>query len=90
MKRSSPARPSCGAPTRCCVLRVLYAASLPACYLMKRGVPALYATEKLSEQKYVFQRIFETGVMLEGVMSPGGIKVAHDVEPNSDETIAGS
>ena len=70
-------------------IAVLYAASLPACYLMKRGVPALYATEKLSEQKYVFQRIFETGVMLEGVMSPGGIKVAHDVEPNSDETIAG-
>jgi hypothetical protein len=70
-------------------IAVLYAASLPACYLMKRGVPALYATEKLSEQKYVFQRIFETGVMLEGVMSPGGIKVAHDVEPNSDEIIAG-
>jgi hypothetical protein len=70
-------------------IAVLYAASLPACYLMKRGVPALYATEKLSEQKYVFQRIFETGVMLEGVMSPGGIKVAHDVEPNSDEAIAG-
>lgn len=70
-------------------IAVLYAASLPACYLMKRGVPALYATDKLAEQKYVFQRIFETGVMLEGVMSPGGIKVAHDVEPNSDETIAG-
>ena len=29
-------------------IAVLYAASLPACYLMKRGVPALYATEKLS------------------------------------------
>lgn len=70
-------------------IAVLYAASLPACYLMKKGVPALYATDKLSEQRYVFQRIFETGVMLEGVMSPGGVKVIHDVEPSSDATVAG-
>jgi hypothetical protein len=70
-------------------IAVLYASSLPACYLMKKGVPALYATDKLSEQRYVFQRIFETGVMLEGVMSPAGVKVIHDVEPNSDAAIAG-
>ena len=70
-------------------IAVLYASSLPACYLMKKGVPALYATDKLSEQRYVFQRIFETGVMLEGVMSPGGVKVIHDVEPSSDAAIAG-
>jgi len=69
-------------------IAVLYAASLPACYLMRRGVPALYATEKLSEQKYVFQRIFETGVMLEGVMSPGGIKLMTDVDPSPDTMIA--
>ena len=69
-------------------IAVLYGASLPACYLMQKGVPALYATEKLSEQKYIFQRIFETGLMLEGVMSPGGVKVVHDVEPNADALMA--
>ena len=69
-------------------IAVLYGSSLPACYLMQKGVPALYATEKLSEQKYVFQRIYETGLMLEGVMSPGGIKVVHDVEPNTDAAMA--
>ena len=69
-------------------IAVLYGSSLPACYLMQKGVPALYATEKLSEQKYVFQRIYETGLMLESVMSPGGIKVVHDVEPNTDALMA--
>jgi hypothetical protein len=69
-------------------IAVLYGASLPACYLMQRGVPALYATDKLAEQKYVFQRIYETGLMLEAVMSPGGVKVVHDVEPNTDALMA--
>ncbi len=68
-------------------IAVLYAASLPACYLMKKGVPALYRTEKLAEQKYVFQRIYETGLMLESVMCPGGIKVIQDVEPSHDMRI---
>ncbi|MEI6714607.1 MAG: oxygenase MpaB family protein [Verrucomicrobiota bacterium] len=64
------------------MLGVLYAASLPACYLMKNGIPALYQTEKLRDQKYIFQRIYETGVMLEGVMKPGGLRVVQDVQPD--------
>jgi len=68
-------------------IAVLYASSLPSCYLMKKGVPALYRTEKLAEQKYVFQRIYETGLMLESVMCPGGLKVIQDVEPSHDMRI---
>jgi hypothetical protein len=68
-------------------IAVLYASSLPSCYLMKKGVPALYRTEKLAEQKYVFQRIYETGLMLEAVMAPGGLKVVQDVEPSHDARI---
>ena len=60
---------------------VLYAASLPACYLMKKGVPALNQTEKLAEHKYVFQRIYETGLMLDGVLHPGGLRVIEDHAP---------
>jgi len=69
-------------------IAVLYASSLPSCYLMKKGVPALYRTEKLAEQRYVFQRIYETGLMLESVMSRGGLKVIQDVEPNTDAIMA--
>ncbi len=67
------------------MLGVLYAASLPACYLMKRGIPALYQTAKLKDQKYVFQRIYETGLMLDAVMSPGGIELVQDVMPDADD-----
>lgn len=67
------------------MLGILYAASLPACYLMKNGIPALYQTAKLKESKYVFQRIYETGLMLDAVMSPGGIQLVHDVMPDSDD-----
>ena len=49
-------------------LLALYAASLPACYLMKNGIPALYKTEKLREHQYIFQRIYETGLMLAATM----------------------
>jgi len=69
-------------------IAVLYAASLPACYLMKKGVPALYRTEKLAEQEYIFQRIYETGLMLEDVMKAGGIKVVTDNHVHADELLA--
>ena len=67
------------------MLGILYAASLPACYLMKNGIPALYQTAKLKDSKYVFQRIYETGLMLDAVMSPGGIELVHDVIPDSHD-----
>ena len=69
------------------VLIILYAASLPACYLMKAGVPVLYSTEKLKEQTYIFQRIYETGLMLEQVLTPGGISVMHDMKRDGDPAI---
>lgn len=59
-------------------LGVLYAASLPACYLIARGIPALYDTAKLLDSRYIFQRIYETGVMLDAVMRPGGIRVVQE------------
>ncbi len=68
-------------------LAVLYSASLPSCYLMKRGIPALYRSEKLREQRYIFQRIYETGRMLEAVMDPGGIQVLEDKVLDEDELL---
>ncbi len=66
------------------MLGALYAASLPACYLIKNGIPALYQTGKL-KGRYIYQRIFETGIMLEAVMQPGGLEVVNDVTHDEDE-----
>ncbi len=67
------------------MLGILYAASLPACYLMKNGIPALYQTAKLKDSKYIFQRIYETGLMLDAVMSPGGLRLVQDAMPQGDD-----
>jgi hypothetical protein len=58
---------------------VLYAASLPYCYLIKNGIPALYDTGKLLEP-YLSQRLYETGLMLSAVLDPGGLQVIEDRE----------
>lgn len=68
-------------------LGVLYAASLPACYLIKNGIPALYESKKLREQQYIFQRIYETGMMLAATMDEGGIKVVADNESDNDKLL---
>ena len=52
-------------------LGVLYAASLPSCYLIEKGSPALYKTGKLLPP-YLNQRIYETGLMLDAVMDEDG------------------
>ena len=67
------------------LLGLLYAASLPACYLIANGIPALYDTEKLREQKYIFQRIYETGLMLDAVMDPDGLRLLEDVPPDDPD-----
>ena len=59
-------------------LFILYSGSLPACYLMKNGIPALYKTEKLRDHQYIYQRIYETGLMLSSCMDEGGIKIVKD------------
>ncbi len=61
------------------LLLVLYASSLPSCYLIQKGIPVLYTSDKLRDRKNISQRLFETGFMLDDVMSPGGIKVIQDV-----------
>lgn len=70
------------------MIGVLYAASLPACYLIKRGIPALYDTAKLREARYIYQRIYETGVFLEDVMSPGGFEVVTDIDEGFEAYVA--
>ncbi len=65
------------------MLGVLYAYSLPACYLIGRGIPALYQTAKLREPRYLSQRIYETGLMLDAVMGPGGLRVVEDLAPET-------
>ena len=62
------------------MLVVLFLGSLPACYLMARGIPALYQTEKLANRRYISQRIYETGLMLDTVMDLGGLRVLTDVD----------
>ena len=61
------------------MLVVLFLGSLPACYLMARGIPALYRTDKLRNPNYISQRIYETGLMLEAVLGNGGFKILTDV-----------
>ena len=63
---------------------VLYALSLPCAYLYKAGVPALYETGKLGEHKYVFQRIYETGMFVDAVMDDDGIEVLEDYVPDQN------
>lgn len=60
-------------------LLVLFSGSLPYCYLDKKGIPLLYETGKLADSKYISQRLYETGLMLDAVMSKDGIRVGHDV-----------
>ncbi|MBI4661732.1 MAG: DUF2236 domain-containing protein, partial [Verrucomicrobia bacterium] len=54
-------------------LFVLFAESLPDCYLIKKGIPMLYRTERLGSQKYLAQRIYETGFMLRDVLRENGM-----------------
>ncbi|GEM_PF-744518 len=60
------------------VLAALYSGSLPACYLIKNGIPALYQSEKLKDAKYIYQRIYETGLMLADTMDAGGLSIVED------------
>ncbi len=60
-----------------CVL-VLFAASLPACYLMRKGVPMLYRTERLERQEFLSQRVYETGFMVKDVMDENGLHIIAD------------
>ena len=68
-------------------LIALYSASLPACYLMKNGIPALYKSEKLREHQYIFQRIYETGLMLDATMDEGGLRVVEDIGFEQDKLL---
>lgn len=61
------------------ILLVLFAGSLPYCYLDRQGIPLLYETGKLTDKEYISQRLYETGLMLSAVMSRGGIRVDHDI-----------
>ncbi len=61
------------------MLAVLFLGSLPACYLMARGIPALYQTDKLANRRYISQRIYETGLMLDAVMGEHGLQILTDV-----------
>ena len=66
------------------ILFTLAAASLPYCYMIRKAIPTLYDTRKLDDPKYMNQRIYETGVFLDAVLSPGGIKVVEDFSAMDD------
>ena len=68
-------------------LLILYSGSLPACYLMKNGISALYKTEKLRDHQYIFQRIYETGLMLSACMDENGIKIIEDETIQDDSLL---
>src|SRR5262245_58016105 len=52
-------------------LAILLCASLPECYVQKRGVKVLWLTQRL--QEHVFRRLLETAQMVLAVMSRGGL-----------------
>jgi hypothetical protein len=62
------------------IIQALYAASLPACYLLRKGIVALYETARLIDHRYTYQRIYETGLFVEAVMRPRGLHVFSDIE----------
>ncbi len=68
-------------------LIILYAGSLPACYLLKNGITALYKTKKLSDHQYIFQRIYETGLMLSACMDENGIELIGDAALQDDNLL---
>jgi ER-bound oxygenase mpaB/B'/Rubber oxygenase, catalytic domain len=53
------------------LLLVLLCASLPECYVMKKGVKVLWLTQRLKD--HVFRRLLETCQMVLAVMTPGGL-----------------
>ena len=59
-------------------LLVLFAHSLPACYLDRKGIPMLYETHRLDRQEFLAQRIYETGFMLHDVMKKGGLVILQE------------
>jgi hypothetical protein len=62
------------------VMASLYAASLPACYLIRNGIPALYQTRKLADRNYLTQRLYETGLMVDAVMDAKGLEIIRDAD----------
>jgi len=72
------------------IISVLYGVSLPTCYLMKNGIPALYNSAKLADKKYIYQRIYETGLMLDAVLAPDGIQIIHDLDHSQDDHLLDS
>lgn len=70
-------------------LAALYSTSLPQCYLIARGIPALYATGKLLEHDYLSQRIYETGLMLDAVLTTDGMKILRDLPRDAGTTTRG-
>jgi hypothetical protein len=67
------------------IIGVLYAGSLPSCYLIAKGIPTLYDTGKLGQHRFIYQRIYETGLMLDAVMEPGGLHLIRDVNRSDTE-----
>lgn len=59
-------------------LFLLFACSLPACYLDRRGIPMLYKTERLAKQEFIAERIYETGFFLNDVMKKDGLTVIQE------------
>ncbi len=53
-------------------LFVLVCASLPECYVLKRGINVLWLTQRLEE--HVLRRLLETADMVISVMSVGGLE----------------
>lgn len=62
------------------IIGVLYSCSLPSCYLIAKGIPTLYDTGKLGQHRFIYQRIYETGLMLDAVMEPGGLHLISDID----------
>ena len=69
------------------ILGALYGSSLPYCYLIGRGIPALYRSGRLKKHQYIYQRLYETGLMIDAVCEHGGIELVDDLRMDQESRL---
>ena len=66
------------------MLMALGPASLSYCYMISNAIPTLYGTKKLADKKFMYQRVYETGIFADSMMRHNGIRVFEDFDVAED------
>lgn len=67
------------------MLMALGPASLAYCYMISNAIPTLYDTKKLADKKFMYQRVYETGIFADSVMRHHGLRVFEDFDVAEDK-----